>query len=205
MNFIFLLTIIFIFQKLSFSNISLNINRSKSFNSLTPININIQTSDVKERINPIDLILLVDNSGSMSGEKIKLVKEALSKLINFMGNEDKLTIIKFSSYSELVLNSTIMDSDGKSKALDKLKEFGALGGTNIFSSIEMGFDQIKFHNYSSDDRFPTMILLSDGEDSNPIIDKFKNLIEKNKDIIKQIPFNFHTLGFGLDHDACFNV
>ena len=31
-----------------------------------------------------------------------------------------------------------MDSDGKSKALDKLKEFGALGGTNIFSSIEMG-------------------------------------------------------------------
>ena len=57
----------------------------------------------------------------MSGEKIKLVKEALSKLINFMGNEDKLTIIKFSSYSELVLNSTIMDSDGKSKALDKLK------------------------------------------------------------------------------------
>ena len=84
MNFIFLLTIIFILQKLSFSNISLNINRSKSFNSLTPININIQTSDVKERINPIDLILLVDNSGSMSGEKIKLVKEALSKLINFM-------------------------------------------------------------------------------------------------------------------------
>ena len=137
----------------------------------------------------------------MSGEKIKLVKEALSKLINFMGNEDKLTIIKFSSYSELVLNSTIMDSDGKSKALDKLKEFDALGGTNIFSSIEMGFDQIKFLNYSSDDRFPTMILLSDGEDSNSVIDKFKNLIEKNKDIIKQIPFNFHTLGFGLDHDA----
>ena len=79
-----------------------------------------------------------------------------------MDDKDKLVIIKFSSSSTKLLDLTLMDSNGKQKAKNTLNSFVASGGTNIYSSIEVGFNLIYSIDYTINDIFPTMILLSDG-------------------------------------------
>ena len=193
----------FLLFHISFStDVTLDITRSKSFNSYTPLNVHIETPDTKQKINPVDLILLVDDSGSMWGQKINLVKETISELINLMDDKDKLAIIKFSDCSTKLLDLTLMDSNGKQKAKNTLNNLIASGGTNIYSSIEEGFNLIYSIDYTTNDIFPTMILLSDGYDNySDAISKFKNLLSRNKTQILKIPFNFHTFGYGPKYDS----
>lgn len=42
---------------------------------------------------PIDLICVIDRSGSMSGEKIALVRKTLNLLLEFLGEKDRLCLI----------------------------------------------------------------------------------------------------------------
>jgi Mg-chelatase subunit ChlD len=98
----------------------------------------------------------------MGVQKINLVKETISELINLMDDKDKLAIIKFSDYSTKLLDLTLMDSNGKQKAKNTLNRLIASGWTNIYSSIKEGFNLIYSIDYTINDIFPTMILLSDG-------------------------------------------
>ena len=49
---------------------------------------------------PIDLVCVVDQSGSMSGDKIRLLKETLNYIIEQMGALDRLAIISFESSAQ---------------------------------------------------------------------------------------------------------
>lgn len=44
----------------------------------------------------IDLICVLDTSGSMEGEKLKYLKRTLSYLITLMNDRDRLCLISFS-------------------------------------------------------------------------------------------------------------
>ena len=46
----------------------------------------------------IDLICVIDNSGSMSGYKIENVKKALKYLLELLGENDRICLITFNSY-----------------------------------------------------------------------------------------------------------
>ena len=50
-----IILVISFFHIIISSSISFEISRSKSFNSLTPLAIHIQTPDTQERLNSIDL------------------------------------------------------------------------------------------------------------------------------------------------------
>lgn len=45
----------------------------------------------------IDLICVIDNSGSMQGEKIENVKKTLVSLLDLMGEDDRICLILFNS------------------------------------------------------------------------------------------------------------
>jgi len=47
----------------------------------------------------VDLICVIDNSGSMQGEKIGLVKETINFLLETLTPSDRLSIITFNSYA----------------------------------------------------------------------------------------------------------
>ena len=50
----------------------------------------------------LDLIISIDTSGSMSGEKIKLVKETLSFLVNELKPIDRLALVEFNSKEKVL-------------------------------------------------------------------------------------------------------
>ena len=72
--------------------VSLEINKSKRHEDQTgqstPVVITISCDDVVQKANPVDLICIVDISGSMGGEKIELVKDSLKYISNLMDKND---------------------------------------------------------------------------------------------------------------------
>jgi Mg-chelatase subunit ChlD len=194
-----------IFTLVTNDDIFLDIFRAKSHSdqtgNLTPLVVSLSSIDKSEKVKGVDLICIVDVSGSMSGDKIQLVRESLKYLVNLMNEQDNIALITFASYTDIICNFTKMNSYNKNIILDDISNLNANGGTNIYSALREGLGFVK-HDYSSGERIASMILLSDGEDNYYDGDSLSNLfrqllIDTGK---SNYIFTLHTLGFGADHD-----
>ena len=166
--FILLILQIFFASYKSEDNVILQINRSKSHSdqsgALTPLVVTLSSEDKAEKVRGVDLICVVDVSGSMSSDnRMNLVKESLKYLVNLMNSQDNLAIVTFSSSSSKLFDLTQMTEDNKKLVIPKIEALRANGGTNIYSGLTKGLDLIT-KDYSSEDRVASMILLSDGID-----------------------------------------
>lgn len=61
----------------------------------------------------MDLILAIDTSGSMSGEKIKLVKETINFMIDELQDIDRLALVEFNSTKTLLAHFNPMTEKNK--------------------------------------------------------------------------------------------
>ena len=185
------------------NDVSLKISRSNTNDksgSLTPFVISLSSIDTAKKMKGVDLICIVDVSGSMYGNMINLVKETLKYLVSLMQDNDQLAIIPFNSGipSEALLILTTMTENNKKIANNRIDRLIARGGTNIYAGLEWGLKEIS-NDYSSGERIASMILLSDGHGSSNTYTKFKQHIN---DVGKQnYTFTLHTLGYGESHGA----
>ena len=66
--------------------------------------MNLKTEDLTEEQEdlraPVDLICVIDHSGSMSGEKIDLVRNTLKSLLEFTSQYDRICLIQFDDKAE---------------------------------------------------------------------------------------------------------
>ena len=193
-----------LFIKVNSDSPSLTISRSKAHidksGSYTPLVVSLSTEDKDEKMKPVDLICIVDVSGSMSGAPINLVKESLNYLVKLMNDTDNFALVTFSSNSQIVNNLINMTEENKNVILGKIQNLRASGGTNIYSGLEKGLQLLK-NDYSSGDRIASMILLSDGDD-NYNYDKVDNLFE---DLLvregkKDYVFTLYSFGYGSFYD-----
>ena len=60
------------------------------------------TASTKKRI-PLNLSVVLDRSGSMSGDKLKYAKESVKYLVNQLTNEDVLSIVLYETGVEVFL------------------------------------------------------------------------------------------------------
>ena len=136
----------------------------------------LSSKDTSEKTKAVDLIYVVDVSGSMGeSNKLNLVKESLTHLSKLMKKEDKLAIVAFSGFPHIKLELTEMIEENKQKAFKAIDELYASGGTDIYDGLRTGLDLIT-NDYISGDRVVSMILLIDGLDYNSNADKrFKKI------------------------------
>ena len=79
-----------------------------------------------EERTPSNLVLLVDVSGSMNGErKLPLLKQALSVLVEQLGEQDRIAIVTYAGSSGLALPSTT--ANNKETILHSLNQLHAGG------------------------------------------------------------------------------
>ena len=202
---LFYVIVMDIFTLITNNDLSLEIVRAKSHSdqtgNLTPLVVSLSSQDKNEKVKGVDLICIVDVSGSMEGNKIELVKDSLKYLVNLMNEQDNMVLIIFSHYVEVISEFTKMTSENKTLLLEDIEDLTAYGGTNIYNALDKALSFIKY-DYSSGERIASMILLSDGEDNTYNGDRLSNLFRqlllntgKNNYI-----FTLHTLGFGESHD-----
>lgn len=198
---------LFLFLYISYINaIDISILKGeKLFNQNTPIIVNIVSEDIKEKNSNAELICVIDVSGSMRGDKIKLVKQSLKALLELMGDNDKLGLVLFNHQSQKLLDLTYTTNENKKKILSYIESINAGGGTYILGGLEIAINMLKentkkeFSNTKNKMVSSAIILLSDG------VDNRMNHIEIGKglkELIKntEIIFTLHTFGYGNDHD-----
>ena len=177
------------------------IKGDKLLNENTPFVINLSTPQPNENDKKcnVDLICVIDVSGSMHGEKIYQVKESLKILISLMGEKDRLCLITFSSNAKNFYNLEYLTKKNKEILEEKINQISAGGGTNILSGLKMAVEIIKGQTYN-EKRVSSILLLSDGCDneSNDV-----ELADSLKQLTKGLGLSFtlHTFGYGDDHDA----
>lgn len=109
--------------------------------------------------NNVDLAIVVDNSGSMSGSRRTNAQNAAREVVARMKENDRCAIIKFTS-GATVLQDFTNNYELLDTAINKLR---ASGSTNIASGINKAISC--FGNLEDNSRQKYIILLSDGSDS----------------------------------------
>jgi Ca-activated chloride channel family protein len=88
---------------------------------------------------PKNLVFLVDVSGSMADEdKLPLVKASLVKLTDSLRPEDRIALVTYAGYTEVVLDSTL--GSEKDKIKQAIARLGAGGGTNGGAGINLAYE-----------------------------------------------------------------
>jgi len=138
---------------------------------------------------PKHLVLLIDTSGSMEGERMKAVKRTLHLLVDEMASGDRLTLIRYSSESTIPIEAVLTpDRSAVHLAVDNLV---ADGGTNL----EKGLLHLKDLISRSSSNVDSVFLLTDGH--------FNEGLSKASGLLRILGSNIpplNTLGFGTDYN-----
>lgn len=134
-------------------------------NQTTPVFAELRlVADASERAvvrAPISLAVVLDTSGSMSGEKIEDAKRSVLRLISDMRDEDEIAVIRYSDTSEQV-QSLARVGTVRSSLSARIRELTTDGGTNIPSGLSHGLRSL---DEAARGRVRRIVLVSDGLDS----------------------------------------
>ncbi|PKI64414.1 E3 ubiquitin-protein ligase WAV3 [Punica granatum] len=163
---------------------------------------------------PVDLVTVLDVSGSMAGTKLALLKRAMGFVVQNLGPADRLSVIAFSSTARRLFPLRRMTDTGRQQALQAVNALTSNGGTNIAEGLRKGFKVVTDRKWKNP--VASVILLSDGQDTYNVCNAgwgsgsshcrgdYRSLLpasvlQQNIPADLQIPV--HTFGFGADHDA----
>lgn len=133
-----------------------------------------------------EYIFLIDRSGSMQGQPIKLAVEALKLFLHSLPMGSKFNIVSFGSKHEMMFpSSQEYNEQSLQNAMTKLSKFDAnMGGTEIYEPVNEIF------TLPSDPKLPRhLYLLTDGAVANTR--QLVDLIRANRDNCR-----VHTFGIG---------
>ncbi|MBX7245560.1 MAG: VIT and VWA domain-containing protein [Candidatus Sumerlaeaceae bacterium] len=88
-------------------------------------------------IRPKEMIIVIDRSGSMSGNPIEKAKETMKLCIERMGPNDTFNLLSFSGGTGKCFPTPVPNSDDhRREAMDYLADLKGSGGTNMMPAIE---------------------------------------------------------------------
>jgi len=112
----------------------------------------------RNNIPPIHICLVIDNSTSMQGDRMDMVKANAAQLLKQLRPIDLISIVSFNDRAEIVVPPTPVKDLGKLENTISMLRTG--GGTEIFKGLEVGINQLKLK--LGRNSFRHLILLTDG-------------------------------------------
>lgn len=102
------------------------------------------------------LMLVVDKSGSMNGERIELAKEAGKATVEILQKNDKVGVTAFDDSVQSIVR--MQSAVNRVRILDDISRLQASGGTDIAAGLSHGFEKLAM----TPAKLKHVILLSDG-------------------------------------------
>lgn len=113
----------------------------------------------KKRREPLNLAIVLDRSGSMSGAKLEQAKQAALLLVDQLDADDVLSLVVYESEVEVVLPATRL-GDRRREVRRLIERIETGGSTALYGGVEEGSRQLR--EFLGKERINRVLLLSDG-------------------------------------------
>ena len=141
-----------------------------------------------------DLVIVLDRSGSMQGQKINDARQAVMQLVDRLTARDRLALVTYSNGVQTVSPLIAMDDDHRRQVKAAVQKIYSGGGTNLGGGLQEGIATLM--QIPAAGRQRKVILISDGLANQGITDPLAlgrmagGAVEQN--------FTVSTVGVGYD-------
>lgn len=111
-----------------------------------------------------DIILVVDVSGSMEGDKLEMTRAGLESFLMRILPDDRVGMITFSSSATEVVAPAAL-SENRIELQRAIGAMNATGKTAVFDAVELARQSLEALPSTGEDRMKAIVLLSDGADN----------------------------------------
>jgi Mg-chelatase subunit ChlD len=118
-----------------------------------PVSLDVRQ---KKHFPSLALALVIDRSGSMSGDKMRLAIEAAVATVEFLAERDSVTVIAFDGEPHTIVDLTHVED--KQSIISRIRAIQEGGGTNLYPALKAAYDRLS----ASDAQIKHVIALSDG-------------------------------------------
>nr|WP_236588253.1 VWA domain-containing protein [Tumebacillus amylolyticus] len=141
----------------------------------------------KKEIPSLGLVLVIDHSGSMDGQKMELAKEAARRAAQMLTPQDTLGVLAFDDQPYWVVEPAhVTDVKG---IQDTVSSIRAAGGTSIYPALVAAYDRLK----TVEAKRKHIILLTDGQSPNGAYDSITGMMNDSA-------ITMSTVAVGADAD-----
>lgn len=138
---------------------------------------------------PLNLGLVLDRSGSMSGTKMKLTIEAACRAVKLLKASDYLTVVTFEERVETIYSGSVEDPEG---ICNRIRQIEADGATDLFGGWSRAGEELL--KRLRPQRLSRLVLLTDGEANRGLVDP--STINANVARQTELGIQTTTMGFG---------
>lgn len=153
--------------------------------ALLPVEMDIKG---KKELPSLGLVIVMDKSGSMSGNKMPLAREAATRSINLLRESDTLGVIAFDSTPWQVVETGPIEN--KDEVINSVKSILPSGGTDIFTPTSQAYTQLE----PLELKRKHIILLTDGQSAASM--NYRSMIENGEE--EGITLSTVAIGMGAD-------
>lgn len=143
---------------------------------------------------PVIAVFVTDVSGSMRGNKIASLKDALVRSAQFISSENYLGLVTYSTDVHVMLPIEQFDAMQRAKFSGAVKQMSANGGTAIYDATMAAAKMLLDKQKEIPDAIPVMFVLSDGHQEGGV-----NL-SRILPIVKALKIPIYTIGFDMTEE-----
>jgi Ca-activated chloride channel homolog len=144
------------------------------------VNVRAPNDAVANTSAPLDLAIVVDQSGSMAGKKMQNAIDAARGMVRRLRDGDRVSVVAFNTAPQTVVPSTVIAGDERERVAQRIATIAANGDTCISCGLEAGMEQLR----GQDGRVKRIMLLSDGEPTAGVrdVDGFRRVATRARDM-----------------------
>ncbi len=110
--------------------------------TLTAPEANFRETDARHAV---DLVVVIDRSGSMKGRKITDARRAVQRLMDTLSPQDRLALVAYSNTAESVSGLLPMTASSRRELAAAISGIQPGGGTNLGGGLAAGLDLLSEH------------------------------------------------------------